>query len=90
MTGFHTGNNKWDEAAGVESLAIEMRNMLWVMPSGADGLGIPPEGAAFINECLYFDPAQHTGDRLMAAWFAREALRKYGAPRTKRQDTQLR
>lgn len=90
VTGFHTGANKWDESAGVESLAVEMRNGLWVMPSGTNGLAIPPEGAAFMNECLYFDPAQHTGDRLMAAWFAREAARKYGAPRTQRRDTQHR
>ncbi len=90
VTGFHTGSNKWDESAGVESLAVEMRNGLWIMPSGINGTAIPPEGASFLNECLYFDPAQHTGDRLMAAWFAREAARKYGAPRTQRRDTQHR
>lgn len=90
VTGFHTGSNKWDESAGVESLAVEMRNLMWVMPSGTDGLAIPAEGAAFIQECLYFDPSQHTGDRLMAAWFAREAARKYGAPRTRRTPTQTR
>ncbi len=90
VTGFNTGSNKWDESAGVESLAVEMRNGLWLMPSGVNGLTIPAEGVAFINECLYFDPSQHTGDRLMAAWFAREAARKYGAPRTQRRDTQHR
>ncbi len=87
VTGFHTGANKWDESAGVESLAVEMRNQLWIMPSGVDGPNIPPEGASFLQECLYFDPSQHTGDRLMAAWFAREAARKYGAPRTQRKPT---
>ncbi len=84
VTGFNTGSNKWDEAAGVESLAVEMRNGLWVMPSGLSGVDVHPEAASFMKECLYFDPAQHTGDRLMAAWMAREALRKYGAPRTQR------
>lgn len=87
VTGFHTGANKWDEAAGVESLAVEMRNQMWVMPSGTAGSAIPDEGKAFLNECLYFDPSQHTGDRLMAAWFAREAACKYGAPRTQRKET---
>lgn len=90
VTGFHTGANKWGEAAGVESLAVEMRNQMWIMPSGTDGKNIPAEGASFLQECLYFDPSQHTGDRLMAAWFAREALRRYGAPRTRREDLQRR
>ncbi len=52
VTGFNTGSNKWDESAGVESLAVEMRNGLWLMPSGKDGLAIPAEGAAFSNQTL--------------------------------------
>jgi hypothetical protein len=26
---------------------------------------------------LFYDPTTHTGDRLMASWFAREAARNY-------------
>lgn len=85
-----TASNKWSEEFGVESLAVEMRNGLWVMPSGASGEAVHPEGRAFINECLHFDPEEHTGDRLMAGWIAREALRRFSAQRTRYLDTQSR
>lgn len=91
VAGFRTGpGNKFSEQFGVESLAVEMRNGLWVMPSGKDGSAVHEEGRAFMNECLYYDPALHTGDRLMAAWIAREGLRQYAAPRSGRLDTQQR
>jgi hypothetical protein len=81
VRGFTTGaQNKFSELYGVESLAVEMRNGLWVMPSGSDGASVHDEGRAFMNECLYFDPELHTGDRLMAAWLARECLRLYSRP----------
>ncbi len=35
-----------------------------------------PEVDAWVNEMLYYDPRSHTGDRLMASWFAREAARQ--------------
>ncbi len=84
---FHTGANKWDPEYGVESLAVEMRNRLWVLPSGTAGDNLNPEAQAWIREMLYFNPTEHTGDRLMASWLAREALRKHSAPRTQRMDT---
>lgn len=84
---FHTGGNKWDPEWGVESLAVEMRNRLWVMPSGETGERVHPEGLAWQRECLNFNPTEHTGDRLMASWLAREALRKHSAPMTGRIDT---
>lgn len=87
VTAHHTGGNKWSTEFGVESLAVEMRNGLWVMPSGASGEAVPEEGKAFISECLHFNPSEHTGDRLMAAWIAREALRKFASPRTRALDT---
>lgn len=81
---------KYHETFGVESIAVEMRNGLWVMPSGTAGQSVHDEGKAFMNECLYYDPELHTGDRLMAAWLAREALRKYATPRNQPQTTQTR
>lgn len=91
VAGFQTNaGNKFNEQFGVESLAVEMRNGLWVMPSGKDGALLHDEAKAFINECLYYDPALHTGDRLMACWLAREALRQYATPRSGRLDTQAR
>ena len=87
---FTTGSNKWDEKFGVESLAVEMRNGLWIMPSGTDGQQVPEEGRVFMNQCLYFDPEQHTGDRLMAGWLARECARKYATGHFGFQDTLVR
>jgi hypothetical protein len=90
VTAHHTGQNKWSAEFGVESLAVEIRNGQWIMPSGLSGESVPDEGKAFISECLHFNPTEHTGDRLMAAWIAREALRKFSSPRAGRLDTQQR
>lgn len=88
---FHTGGNKWDPEWGVESLAVEMRNRLWVCPSGSVGDAPHPEALAWHRECLNFNPTEHTGDRLMASWLAREALRRHSLPRTQDNvDTQAR
>lgn len=82
-----TAAKKFSEKFGVESLAVEMRNNRWILPSGSDGTGVPEEGKAWVQEALYYDPENHTGDRLMASWLAREALRKYAAPRQRTLDT---
>lgn len=87
---FYTGTNKWDEEWGVESLAVEFRNMQWIVPSGRSGRSQHPEIAAWYREMLYFNPSTHTGDRLMASWLAREAARRFAAPRTGPMDTQTR
>lgn len=64
-----TGRNKADPIFGVESLAAELANGKWIFP--AKHGHAPDELEAFIEEMLYYNPKQHTGDRLMAAWFAR-------------------
>lgn len=87
VTAFHTGKNKWSEEWGVESLAVEMRNNQWIMPSGSSGENVHPEGKAFIHGCLHYDRRTHTSDHLMAAWLARECSRKFGKPRTRHMDT---
>jgi hypothetical protein len=74
---FTTGKNKYDEAFGVESLAVEMRAGLWVIPSGFSGQDVPEELRAWIRELLFYNPDGHTGDRCMASWFAREAARSF-------------
>lgn len=89
--GLHTSaKNKFSEQWGVESLAVEMRNMLWVMPSGSDGQTVPEEGIALWSECLHYDPNTHTGDRLMALWLSRECARKWAGGKSARLDTQRR
>jgi len=69
-----TGRNKADPIFGVESLAAELANGKWIFP--AKNMHAPDEVEAFIEEMLYYNPKQHTGDRLMAAWFARTAAER--------------
>jgi len=72
---FTTGKNKADPSHGVQSMATEMYNGKWTIPSHDGGQDLHPEIAAWVDEMLYYDPAGHTGDRLMASWFAREGAR---------------
>ena len=74
---FTTGRNKLNPEFGVESLAAELAGAKWIIPCRGDG-GLHPEVSKWIQEMLYYDPAGHTGDRLMASWFAREGARKGG------------
>jgi hypothetical protein len=71
-----TGQSKWDEVFGVESLAVELRQKLWIFPSGHEGNEIDPELFALRFEMLGYRPKLHTGDRLMGLWFAREGIRR--------------
>lgn len=70
---FTTGRQKADPTFGVESLASEFELGSWIFPN--DGGVVDDEVQAYIEECLYYDPRVHTGDRLMASWFAREGAR---------------
>lgn len=70
---FNTGKNKTSPDFGIESLAVEMANGKWVIPN--EGGVCHPEVRMWIDEMLQYDPAAHTGDRLMAAWIAREGTR---------------
>lgn len=73
---FNTGaKNKYDETFGVESMAIEMRSGQWVIPSGPTGEDVPALVKPWIQDMLYYTPNAHTGDYLMASWFARETAR---------------
>lgn len=61
---FTTGKNKVDPTFGVESLAAELAAGKWIIPNHKGKM--EPEVEAWVSEMLYYDPAQHTGDRLMA------------------------
>ena len=78
---FTTGRNKANPEFGVESIATEMASGKWVIPHDDSG-HIEPEVQEWVSEMLYYDPKAHTGDRLMASWFAREGARM-GASRPK-------
>lgn len=76
---FTTGRNKAHPEFGVEGLAVELQNKKWIIPN--HGGRCHPEIEAWIDELLYYDPKEHTGDRLMASWFAREGARRFDAAR---------
>jgi hypothetical protein len=77
---FNTGKNKISPEFGVESMAVELYNAKWIIPN--IGGACSSEIAAWISEMLFYQPGTHTGDRLMASWFAREGAREK-APRKK-------
>jgi hypothetical protein len=70
---FTTGKNKHSPEFGVESIFAELAAGQWIIPNQKGQCH--PEINAWMSEMLYYDPNGHTGDRLMAAWFAREGSR---------------
>lgn len=71
---FTTGRNKAHPEFGIESIAAEMAAARWIIPSH-QGFPQHPEVQNWVQEMLYYTPSHHTGDRLMASWFAREGAR---------------
>lgn len=65
-----TGRNRHDPVYGIESLAIELEQGRWIVPDA-------PETRAWARELLAFSPSGHPGDRVVASWLAREALRAH-------------
>lgn len=64
-----------DPHHGIETMAVEMANSKWIIPSKNQGQTLSPEVAAWVKELLYYDPASHPGDRLMGSHFAVEGSR---------------
>ena len=77
VRGFRTGRNKADPVFGVAGMATEMEAGRWLIPISRKTRRIQPEVSEWINDMLYYNPKEHTGDRLMAAWLAREGCRQY-------------
>lgn len=76
---FTTGAQKADPRFGVASMAAEMEAARWIMPTEFRGVVERNVGEDFEEwhaEMLDYTPEQHTGDRLMASWIAREVGRK--------------
>jgi len=67
--------NKSNQDFGVEGIFAELQNGGWVIPCSEDGR-CDPEIQSWIDECLYYQPQAHSGDRLMAGWIACEASRR--------------
>lgn len=72
---FTTGRNKSNQEFGIESLATEVANGKWIIPS-KNGRPANKEIDALVTAMLYYDPQQHTADHLMSMWFAREGARQ--------------
>lgn len=70
---FTTGRNKAHPEFGVESMATEFSAGKWRIPNR--GGQMHPEVSKWVDEMLFYNPAAHTGDRLMASWFAKEGAR---------------
>jgi len=75
VTAHTTGKNKTHPIYGVESLSAELSRGQWMIPCDATGT-VSPEVREWIDQMLYYDPAGHTGDHLMACWIAREGCRR--------------
>ncbi len=67
VRGFTTTSVKNHPELGIESLAGELAAGRWIIPSKG---GLHPEIQKWKDEMLYYDPSTHTGDRLMASYFA--------------------
>lgn len=76
IRGYTTGRTKAHPEFGVQSIATEMSLGKWIIP--CDGDSRHPEVDAWLNDMLYFDAKAHTGDRLMASFFAREGAKMTG------------
>lgn len=79
---FNTGANKVSQDFGVESMAVELENGKWIIPNHHGEC--EPEINDWIHEMLSYSPTQHTGDRLMASWIAREGARSCAPKRKNR------
>jgi hypothetical protein len=73
-----TGQNKVDPRFGVEGLFLEIANGAWIIPCGPNG-ELSEGIEQWVEECVFYrPPPAHTGDLLMASWFAREEARSCG------------
>lgn len=86
----HTGNNKHHPVFGVESVFVDLARAKLVLPSKRQNrteddepgaptklVGATEEIREFVQNLLDYTPDSHTGDFLMAAWFARENARLF-------------
>lgn len=88
MYPFTTGKNKANADFGVETLALEFSDEKWIIPSDKrspdEYMAAHDEIDNWLDELRDYDPQEHTGDRVMASWFAREAARRFMRKKGKR------
>lgn len=71
---FTTGKQKADKDQGILGLSVEFEAGKWIIPNKPDGTR-DREVDEWVTELFRYDPSEHTGDRAMASWFAREGHR---------------
>lgn len=79
---YYTGAQKADPRFGVASMASELEGARWIWPTMFPDIRSMNVGREFEEleiDMLDYTPEQHTGDRLMATWIAREVGRRYHA-----------
>jgi hypothetical protein len=75
-----TAVNKHHADFGVESIFNEIQNGMWVIPCSETG-ECSQDVQDWIDQMLnYQPPPAHTGDHLMASWFASEGIRRGNRP----------
>lgn len=74
VTGYKTGKEKNDMEIGVNSLAILLENEMLVLPYNSNDSRTIQLVTKLIEEMRSY-PEGHTGDSLMALWFAYSAMR---------------
>lgn len=72
-----TGRAKAHPEHGIPAGFAEMSNGAWLIPNDRFG-NVHPNVQRWIDECRYYTPAKHTGDTLMAWYFAREQAKEWG------------
>jgi len=72
-----TGRTKAHPEYGVPGGFAEMSNGAWLIPNDKQGR-CHPAIQKWIDGCLYYSPAKHTDDALMAWYFAREQAKQWG------------
>ena len=74
-----TSSAKANPVWGVPALFTEMSNGAWAIPCDEQLRITDPRVQKWVDECLNYKPGEHTGDILMASYFARDTARKAGA-----------
>jgi hypothetical protein len=69
VKGHRTGSEKWDSAVGVNSIGLLLEKDMLVLPSDPHDARTKELIGKLVAEMIAF-PEGHTGDSLMALWFA--------------------
>ncbi len=79
VVGYTTGSAKVDPDVGVEAIAANLEAGKWIIPGAPTGqlydVQEETDLRCLLDDMLNYAPGSHTGDRLMAFWFADMASR---------------